>query len=322
MTRSVVVGVDASPSGWKAVRTAAHEAGLRGVDLRLVHAFGRPVPHVPPGGQPWNPGGTGMRELVDGTMAEAERLVHRVAPQVGTARHVTVGEPLMVLGIASRTASLVVVGHRGLGAFGGLLLGSTTGHLAAHARCPVLIVRGRDEPDGPVLPAVDEAPACGEAVRFAFAEASLRHADLPAVHVSGEGEADAHDGPADPPSVTRDGRRPCARSTCSTPRRPVPSAGVRRCPCAARRSQAACAALSSTRTRTRTLSSWSWGRGAGVVSQACSWGRPVRPLLHHAQCPLVVARHEGAGWTRRGSGSCPPRSGQRMSQGVEGTGPP
>ncbi|MFL5997596.1 MAG: universal stress protein [Streptomyces sp.] len=48
-------------------------------------------------------------------------------------REVTVREPLAVLEIKSRTASLSVVGSRGLRAFSSLLLGSTAVYLAVHA---------------------------------------------------------------------------------------------------------------------------------------------------------------------------------------------
>ncbi|MFD5448137.1 MULTISPECIES: universal stress protein [unclassified Streptomyces] len=288
-TPSVVVGVDGSPSSRQAVRTAAHEAGLRGAELQLVHAFGWTVPHVPPGGPPWNPGGTGVRELVDGTLAEAEELARRVAPQVTVARQVSVGEPLMVLEIASRTASLVVVGHRGLSTFGSLLLGSTAGHLAAHGRCPVLVVRGRDDPAGPVLLAVDEAPASEGAVRFAFAEASMRHADLLAVHVSREGHTDAYDEPADPPFVTRGQREPRVHAehvidaALAGFADRYPEVSVRRLPVVGpvRR------ALIDASAEAQLLVVGARGRGGftglllGSVSQA---------LLHHAHCPLVVAR--------------------------------
>lgn len=155
----VVVGVDGSPSSMKAVEIAAREAGLHGVGLRLVHAFGRPAAHIPHGGRLWEPSGAGMRELIDGTLAKAEQRAHELAPGLEITRDIAVGEPVTVLEIESRTASLAVVGSRGHSRFGALLLGSTAGHMAAHAACPVLVVRGRPDPDGPVLLAVDGSPA-------------------------------------------------------------------------------------------------------------------------------------------------------------------
>ncbi|MGW7409973.1 universal stress protein [Streptomyces sp. NPDC054833] len=204
MSGPVVVGVDGSPSSLAAVEAAAQEATLRGVGLRLVHAFGWPSVHLPPGGPPGNPGATGLRELVDGTLTEAERRARRAAPHVEVVSDVVPGEPVMVLEIESRTASLLVVGSRGLNRFGSLLLGSTAAHLAAHGRCPLLVVRGRPDPSGPVLLAVDGSPAARPAVEFAFAEASLRGTDLVPQHVWNTRTERVYDGPADPPFVTYD----------------------------------------------------------------------------------------------------------------------
>jgi nucleotide-binding universal stress UspA family protein len=182
MNGPVVVGVDGSPSSLAAVEIAAREAGLHGVGLRLMHAFGRPVAHSPHGGRPWEPSDAGMRELIDGTLTKAERRAHDTAPGIEVMREIVVGEPVTVLEIESRTASLAVVGSRGLSRFGALLLGSTAGHLAAHAACPVLVVRGTPNPGGPVLLAVDGSPASRGAVGFAFTQASLFGTDRVARH--------------------------------------------------------------------------------------------------------------------------------------------
>ncbi|MFE0677232.1 universal stress protein [Streptomyces sp. NPDC058867] len=204
MSGPVVVGVDGSESSRNAVRVAAGEAALRGVGLRLVHAFGWPSSHVPPRRAPWNPANAGVRDLVDDTLGEAQAAAHAVAPQVEIAREVVLGEPVAVLELESRTASLAVVGSRGLSRFGALLLGSTASHLAAHGRCPVLVVGGRPDPSGPVLLAVDGSPRSAAAVEFAFAHASLHGSGLLALHVWNTRTERVYESPGDPPFVTYD----------------------------------------------------------------------------------------------------------------------
>ncbi|KJK40755.1 universal stress protein UspA [Streptomyces variegatus] len=289
MANPVVVGVDGSPSSLHAVEVAAREAGLRGAGLRLVHAFGWPSMHVPPGGPPWNPAAAGVRELVDGTLIKAEQRARRAAPQVEITREVSVGEPLMVLEIESRTATLVVVGSRGLGAFGSLLLGSTAVHLAAHGRCPVLVVRGRPDPNGPVLLAVDGSPAGEKAVEFAFAEASLRGVDLVTLHVWNTRSERAYEGPGDPLNVVvnierlRDEEQRLLDDTLSPWQERHPRVTVRR---VLARSRVRPALIEASR-EAQLVVAGARGRGGftglllGSVSQA---------LLHHAHCPVAVVR--------------------------------
>ncbi|MFF5313286.1 universal stress protein [Streptomyces massasporeus] len=291
MANPVVVGVDGSQSSLDAVEVAAREAGLRGVGLRLVHAFGWPSMHVPPGGPPWNPAAAGVRELVDGTLLKAEQRAREVVPRVETTRDVTVGEPLMVLEIESRTASLVVVGSRGLGAFGSLLLGSTAVHLAAHGRCPLLVVRGRPDPSGPVLLAVDGSGAGEEAVEFAFAEAALRGVDLVALHVWNARSERAYEGPGDPLNVTvdierlREEEQRSLDETLSPWQERRPQVTVRR---RLVRSRVRPALIEASR-EAQLVVAGARGRGGfaglllGSVSQA---------LLHHAHCPVAVVRGE------------------------------
>lgn len=139
----VIVGVDGSASSIGAVEVAAREAHLRGVGLRIVHAFGQVPGHRPAGAPPWDLADHGLQSMVRGAPAHAEERAHALAPDIEITRSVVAGEALEVLEIESRSASLAVVGSRGLGSFSGLLLGSTAVHLAAHGRCPLMVVRGR-----------------------------------------------------------------------------------------------------------------------------------------------------------------------------------
>src|SRR6185312_12480985 len=89
-----------------------------------------------------------------------------------------------MLAEAGERADLIVVGNRGRGGFTGLLLGSVSMCTLGAARCPVVVVRGGErEPRGRVVAGLDvEDPAAETVLDFAFAEASLRRADLVAVY--------------------------------------------------------------------------------------------------------------------------------------------
>lgn len=182
MSGPVVVGVDGSPSAMAAVDAAAREALLRGAELHVVHAFIWPAMHVPPGASPLGPPAGGVRESVDHLLHEAVDRARSAAPGVRATSAVMPGEAVAALEAESRTAQLIVVGHRGSGGIRELLLGSTAVQLAAHGHCPVMVVRGRTEPEGPVLVAVDGSPQGREAIAFAFAEAQLRRSELVALH--------------------------------------------------------------------------------------------------------------------------------------------
>ncbi|WP_327686439.1 universal stress protein [Streptomyces sp. NBC_00467] len=181
MNGPVVVGVDGSDSALAAVDVAAREARMRDVRLRVVHAFTWPAMHAP-GASPLGPPAGAIHQAVEHLLTQAVGRASAAAPEVEVSHAVIPGEELTVMEAQSRTAQLIVVGHRGTGGFLELLLGSTAVHLSAHAHCPVMVVRGRPDPAGPVVVAVDSSPQSQPALAFAFAEAALRGADLLALH--------------------------------------------------------------------------------------------------------------------------------------------
>ncbi|GAA1796382.1 universal stress protein [Planosporangium flavigriseum] len=182
MKNSVVVGADGSTRSLAAVDLAAREAALRDLPLRVVYAYLWPYVAAPPGGAPVSLSDDALRHDAERVVREAVERAHATAPSVDVTGEAIVSAPAPTLIEHSRTASLVVVGDRGLGGFTGLLVGSVAVQLAAHAACPVLVARGRTDAGGDVLVGVDGSPANEPAVGFAFEEAALRGVVLTALH--------------------------------------------------------------------------------------------------------------------------------------------
>lgn len=176
----VVVGVDGSPFARAAVTWAAAEAALRGSTLFLVHATdtGTQVPFLSRA-EILRSRDAG-RELLDRTACA----VTARSPELTVVTELTDGGAPEGLRRAAALTGTIVVGHRGLGGFASLLLGSVGLELAATATTPVVVVRGKAEPveAGSVLAAVrDESDV--ECARAAADEAVLRKVPLRLLHV-------------------------------------------------------------------------------------------------------------------------------------------
>jgi nucleotide-binding universal stress UspA family protein len=178
MSVPVIVGFDGSAPARVAVRYGADEALLRGCELHLLHAFSSPLIY-PPFGAEYDPHERGPRVAVLNLLAEAARDVQRDHPHLSVRTRLIDGPPGGILVAASRDAELLVVGHRGLGGFTGLLAGSVGIQAAGHAHCPVVVVRGElGSADAPIVLGVDGSPGARAAADAAFAQARRRRAEL------------------------------------------------------------------------------------------------------------------------------------------------
>jgi len=180
MSAPVIVGFDGSASALIAVRYGAEEALLRGCDLHLFHAFGWPLLH-PPSGAEHDRAELGPRGAMLNLLAQTARNIER--PRLSVHSHLVDGSPGGVLVAASHKADLLVVGHRGLGGFIGLLAGSVGVQVAGHANCPTVVVRGAAGlRKGPIVLGVDGSPGAYAAADAAFAQAYRRGSELLVVH--------------------------------------------------------------------------------------------------------------------------------------------
>ncbi|MFJ5774625.1 universal stress protein [Streptomyces sp. NPDC093094] len=126
----VVLGFDGSPDSDEAVGLAFAEAAQRRAQLVVVHA--RQPDKDSPGTAP---------ESAEQSPAAAIAGRAGACPDVTVRHDLVSGTAREVLLEASRTAQLLVVGARGLGAITGLLQGSVSQALMARAHCPVVTVR-------------------------------------------------------------------------------------------------------------------------------------------------------------------------------------
>lgn len=178
----ILVGVDGSRSALAAVRWAALEAERRQVGLRLVEAcpWGAADVEALPDDKDL---GSLLRRTAQDQVQEAVEVAGKVVPDLAVSADVETGHPIPVLVDASHGAEILVLGNRGLGGVTGMLAGSVVIALAAHAVCPVVVVRGEERPPaGPVVVGVDGSPASDAALRFAVEAASARGVPLVALH--------------------------------------------------------------------------------------------------------------------------------------------
>ncbi|MDN5764575.1 MAG: universal stress protein [Humibacillus sp.] len=191
-THGIVVGYDGSPGSQAALEWAAQTARLQGKGLALMYSVNlSTLPAVD------------VTQLEPSVEQAAKSLVDEGSDRAGatldTSQIVTkywIGSAAGQLIEASKDAELVVVGSRGRGRILAGLLGSTSYAVAAHAHCPVVVVRGsagvepgdvsavRPGPDHAVVVGTDDSDAAARAVDAAVEVAEREGAELHIVSVA------------------------------------------------------------------------------------------------------------------------------------------
>lgn len=202
-------------------------------------------------------------------------------------RHIIVGGVRHALMAASHGAAMLVVGARGRSMLTGAVVGSVSQHLAHHAECPVVVVRGpSDLQNSRIVVGVDGSSGSDAALAFALDEASRLGVEVRVVHAYQLLSASAGSMGGYGLLTMRDeleaGERLAAESVAgwrekypevhldvrSVPMHPVP-------------------ALTEESRHAALLVLGAHGRGPfrrlliGSVAQA---------MLHHARCPVAIAR--------------------------------
>ncbi|GAB3134420.1 universal stress protein [Tsukamurella serpentis] len=184
----ILVGMDGSGAGDQALRWAAQEADRRAVSLMIVNVSDVVgLGHIPASTVAE---GMSVFERIDATgrrvLDGAEQRVNQHFPTVRTVTVRKSGAPAAVLAELGADALLTVVWATGLGGFGEFFLGSVAMSLVTDCHCPVAVVRsnrdGQVPASGPVVLGVDAGDSSEAAVAWAFDEAARRGAPLLAVH--------------------------------------------------------------------------------------------------------------------------------------------
>jgi nucleotide-binding universal stress UspA family protein len=133
----IVVGVDGSDCGTRALEFAAHEAAIRGAILHIVSVYEDTVSTTP-----WPVVPLGLDQVSASAIVD-ESLVHvqEIEPAIVSKGEIRYGLAGKLLVSTSQNASLLVVGSRGRSEVASVLLGSVSEYCAHHSAPPVTVVR-------------------------------------------------------------------------------------------------------------------------------------------------------------------------------------
>ena len=287
MNRTIVVGYDGSSHADQALTWAAREAGRLSRALHVVHVARSFVDDYVVADRHLDV----TAQLGAEVLAAGVERAYAVDPDLDVTTRLEVGESVpAVLTDASTHARLLVVGSRGRGGLAGLLLGSVSAAVAAHAHCPVVVVRGRPSQASessvrPVVVAVDGSPTSARAVDLAFDQAS---GSAPRWSPCTRGSCPRWRArsPGGGRRRSRSSRSP--RRLCSPRAWPGARSGIPRSRCGPSCTAAVPAqVVLATAEDAELLVVGSRGRGG---FRGLLLGSVSHTVLHHSTCPVLVAR--------------------------------
>ncbi|MEV4558709.1 universal stress protein [Kitasatospora sp. NPDC049285] len=278
--KGVVAGIDGSAPAAAAAEWAAREAERRSGALHLVHAVNTGTVTLSPRT------GTTVTDLI---LREAAQLLdteqtalEAAHPTLRITGDVVPRDAAEAVLTAAEHAELAVVGTRGHGGFTSLLLGSVSLRVAAHAACPVVVVRGTGHPEGPVLVAVrDERDAA--ALRFGCELAARRGLPVRALHTWSPVVADVGRMAPMVDELGEEARlhEQLLRRTCDPVREDYPEVVVDS-------HQLTGGTAATVVEESRTASLVVLSRHDPAPRFGLRMGTAVHAVLHHAHCPVAV----------------------------------
>ncbi|MEU3166397.1 universal stress protein [Streptosporangium sp. NPDC006930] len=178
--REVVVGYDGSDFSMQALEWSMDEAELGRLPLKVVHTWRWPY------GEADEDARLHLRNAAEHVLYHGADCARACSTLTDITTDLYEGAAAERLVELSERAAMIVVGSRGMGTLARTVLGSVAGYVAAHAGCPVIVVRG----PGPIpVPRERGAVVLGMSgdtpdgvIEFAFREAALRRLKLTAVH--------------------------------------------------------------------------------------------------------------------------------------------
>jgi nucleotide-binding universal stress UspA family protein len=176
MLEKVIVAIDGGPASAAALKWALQRA--RSVQLTLELTSVVELGWSPVGGPEDE-----FQPIYERALAEATRKVEQAAPTLKKTSVVRRGVPVDELVRASADADLLVIGTNKTGFLAGAVYGTLPLRLAAHARCPVVVVPANwEHGDGHVVVGMEDDVTSEAALDFAARESTRLGRTLDVIH--------------------------------------------------------------------------------------------------------------------------------------------